>query len=179
MAREYSAILVAVLICAILTGTAIVYGLFMGEAGSHRLQVPEASPVPGRASLPPDPAGTPGTPVTTGVQAPGGPRSFSLSVMPAAVTVRSGDVVRFTLTVHPENGFAAPVQIAVTATALGGVYRDSRDLTTVAPPYSPLSYEIAIPDLPPLVSTATVDATVTASGGGIVRSEQVQLVIRR
>jgi hypothetical protein len=179
MAREYPPVLVAVLICVILTGTAIVYGLIMDEAGPHRPQVSEASPAPERSGLPPDPARTPGTPVTTGTPVSGGSRSFSISVTPTVATVRSGDVVRFTLTVHPENGFAAPVQIGVSATALGGVYRDSRDLATVSPPYPPLRYEIATPDLPPLVSTATVDATVTASGGGIVRTEQVQLVIRR
>jgi hypothetical protein len=106
-------------------------------------------------------------------------RSFSISVTPAAATVRPGDTVRFTLMVHPEGGFSAPVHVVVTATALGGVFRDSHDLGTASPPYPPLTYDVVAPDLPPLVSTATVDATVTATGGGTVRTEQVQLVIRR
>jgi hypothetical protein len=169
MAREYSSLLVAVLICVILTGTVIVLGLLMDRAG----------PPPEQPDLPPPPTGTPGTPVTTGTPVSGAPRSFSISVTPTAATARPGDAVRFTLMVHPENGFAAPVQVEVSATALGGVYRDTRDLATVSPPYPPIEYEVTTPDLPPLVSTATVDATVTASGGGIVQAEQVQLVIRR
>jgi|GEM_PF-1094578 hypothetical protein len=172
MAREYHAILVAVLICVVLTGTVAVYILLMDRGGTHEQPLPATAPAPVRH-------GAPGTPVTTGSPVPGGPRSFSISVTPTAATARSGDTVRFTLTVHPENGFAAPVQIAVTATALGGAYRDSRDLATISPPYPPLRYEIVAPALPPLVSTATVDATVTASGGGLVQTEQVQLVIRR
>ncbi len=39
--------------------------------------------------------------------------------------------------------------------------------------------EVVAPDPPLLVSTVTVDATVTATGGGTVRMEQVQLVIQR
>ncbi len=172
MAREYPAILIAVLICVVLTGTVVVYSFLMDGAGPHEQPLPATAPAPARH-------GAPGTPVATGTPVPGGPRSFFISVTPTAATARSGDTVRFTLTVHPENGFAAPVQIAVTATALGGAYRDSRDLATVSPPYPPLRYEIVAPSLPPLVSTATVDATVTASGGGFVRTEQVQLVIKR
>jgi len=169
MAREYPPLPIAVLICVILTGTVIVYVLLMDEG----------TPPPKQPGPSPAPTGTPGTPVTTGAPVPGALRSFSISVTPAAATARPGDAVRFTLTVHPEGGFAAPVQIKVSATALGGAFRNNRDLGTVSPPYPPLTYNITTPDLPPLVSTATVDATVTASGGGIVRTEQVQLVIWR
>ncbi len=110
---------------------------------------------------------------------PDAPRSFSITVTPAAATVRAGDTVGFTLTVHPDDGFTAPVEIEVSATALGGAHHDSRDLATVSLPYPPLTYEVAVPDLPPLVSTATVDVTVTVTGGSTVRTERVQLVIRR
>ncbi|MBA7466720.1 hypothetical protein ES707_01910 [subsurface metagenome] len=169
MVREYSPLLIAILICVMLTGTAIVYALLM-DGGA---------PPPEQPGPPPAPTGTPGTPVTTGTPVQVASRTFSISVTPAAATARPGDVVRFTLTVHPEGGFAAPVQIKVSATALGGVFRNNRDLGTVSPPYPPLTYEIMAPDLPPLVSTATVDATVTATGGGTVRTERVQLVILR
>ncbi len=169
MVREYPPLLIAVLICVMLTGTAIAYGLLM-DGGA---------PPPGQPGPLPAPTATPGTPVTTGAPVPVAARSFSISVTPAAATARPGDTVRFTLTVHPESGFSAPVQIKVSATALGGVFRDNHDLGTVTPPYPPLTYEVVAPDLPPLVSTATVDATVTATGGGTVRTEQVQLVIRR
>ncbi len=169
MIREYPPLLIAVLICVMLTGIVIVYALLM-DGGA---------PPPEQPTLPPAPTATPGTPVTTGAPVQVAYRSFSISVTPAAATARPGDTVRFTLTVHPEDGFAAPVEVEVSATALGGVFRDNHDLGTVTPPYPPLTYEIVTPDLPPLVSTATVDATVTATGGGIVRTERVQLVIRR
>ncbi len=169
MVQEYSPLLIAVLICVVLTGTIIVYGLLMDWG----------PPPPKQPTPPPAPTATPGTPVTTGAPVPTAPRSFSISVTPGTATARPGDTVRFTLMVHPEGGFAAPVEVKVFATALGGVFRDNHDLGTVTPPYPPLTYEVVAPDLPPLVSTATVDATVTATGGGIVRTERVQLVILR
>ncbi len=169
MIREYSPLTIAVLICVVLTGTAIIYGLLMDWG----------APPPGKPGPLPAPTRTPGTPVTTGAPVQIASRSFSISVTPTAATARPGDTVRFTLTVHPEGSFAAPIKVKVSATALRGVFRDNHDLGTVTPPYSPLTYEVTAPDLPPLVSTATVDATVTATGGGAVRTEQVQLVIRR
>ncbi|WP_292520041.1 hypothetical protein [Methanoculleus sp.] len=180
MAREYSPLLVAVLVCIMLTGTVIAYGILMEEVAPPPTQpTPGTPPAPGQPRLPPTPTGTPGTPVMTGAPVSTDFRSFSISVTPTTVTTRPGEQVNFTLTVYPENGFAAPVEIEVFATALGGVYRDTRDLGTVFPPYPPIRYEIITPDLPPLVSTTTVDAMVTASGGGIVQTEQVQMVIRR
>lgn len=169
MVRDYPPLLIAVLICVVLTGTAIAYGLLMDES----------APPPGQPAPLPVSTATPGTPVATGAPVQVASRSFSISVTPAAATVRPGDTVRFTLRLHPEGGFSAPVHVVVSATALGGVFRDNHDLGTVSPPYPPLTYDVVAPDLPPLVSTATVDGTVTATGGGIVRTEQVQLVIRR
>ncbi|MFA7197899.1 MAG: hypothetical protein WC093_01285 [Methanoculleus sp.] len=155
MAREYPSLLIAVLICVMLTGIVITYGLLM-DAGA---------PPPTQPAPLPTPIATPGTPVTTGTPVKLTSRSFSISVTPATAAARPGDTVLFTLTVHPEDGFAAPVEVKVSATALGGVFRDNHDLGTVSPPYPPLIYEIMVPDLPPFVSTATVDATVTATGG--------------
>ncbi|WP_332449048.1 hypothetical protein [Methanoculleus sp.] len=169
MTRDYPPLLIAVLICIMLTGIIIAYGLLM-DAGT---------PPPTQPASLPTPIATPGTPVTTGAPVQLTPRSFSISVTPAAATVRPGDTVLFTLTVNPEDGFSAPVEVKVSATALGGVFHDNHDLGTVSPPYPPLTYEVMVPELPPLVSTATVDATVTATGGGTVRTEGVQLVIRR
>ncbi|MDN7012348.1 hypothetical protein FGW20_04690 [Methanoculleus sp. FWC-SCC3] len=164
MAREYPPLLTAVIICVLMTVL----------AGAYALLANEGAPPPG-----PPPAGTPGTPVTTGAPVQVTSRTFSITVTPASTTTRPGDTVRFTLTVHPEGGFSAPVKIKISATALGGVYRENRDLGTVSVPYPPLTYEVTAPDLPPFISTATVDAVVTATGGGTVRTEQVQLVIRR
>ncbi|BBL67609.1 hypothetical protein [Methanoculleus chikugoensis] len=169
MAREYPPLLIAVIICVLMTVL----------AGTYALLASEGAPPPKEPALPPAPAGTPGTPVATGAPVQVASRTFSISVTPSSATARPGDTVRFTLTVHPEDGFAAPIEVNVTATALGGVYRDNHDLGTISVPYPPLTYEVAAPDLPPLVSTATVDAVVTATGGGTVRTERVQLVIRR
>lgn len=180
MAREYSSPLVAVLICVTLTGTVIVYGRLMDEAApSPDRPVPHAAPLPEQVGPSPNPVRIPGTPITTWAPVPTAPRSFSVSVTPVSVTARPGDTVRFTLVVNPENGFTAPVHIKVSATTLGGAFRDNRDIATVTPPYPPLRYELTVPNLPPLAPTATVDATVTASGGGTVRTTQVQLVIRQ
>lgn len=166
MVREYPPLLIALTICALVTVLAVAYAFLANGA----------APPPGEPGPPPVPAATP---VATGTPVQIASRTFSISVTPSSATARPGDTVRFTLTVHPEGGFAAPIEVKVTATALGGVYRDNHDLSTVAAPYPPLTYEVAAPDLPPLVSTATVDAVVTASGGGTVRTERVQLVIRR
>ncbi|KAF5072907.1 hypothetical protein [Methanoculleus horonobensis] len=164
MAREYPPLLTAVIICVLMTVFAVAYALLANEG----------TPPPA-----PPPAGTPGTPVATGAPVQVASRTFSISVAPSSATARPGDTVRFTLTVHPEGGFSAPIDLSVSATALGGVYRENRDLGTISAPYPPLTYEAAAPDLPPFVSTATVDAVVTATGGGIVRTERVQVVIRR
>ncbi|MGI5938008.1 hypothetical protein [Methanoculleus sp. DTU007] len=169
MMREVSSLLIAVIICIILTGAVIVY-ITLQDGG--------APPSPGLTG--PSPTPTSGIPVATEASEPTtAPRTFSISVTPTTVTARPGDPVNFTLTVHPENGFAAPVRIEVSATALDGAYRDTRDLGTVSPPYPPVTYMVITPDLPPFVSTTTVDATVRATGEGIVQTKQVQLIIRR
>lgn len=164
MAREDPPLLTAVIICALMTVFAVAYALLANDGAP--------SPAPPQAE-------TLETSVATGDSVQVAARTFSISVVPSSATVRPGDTVRFTLTVHPEGGFSAPVAIRVSATALGGVYRENRDLGTVSAPYPPLTYEGAVPDLPPFVSTATVDAVVTATGGGTVRTERVPLVIRR
>lgn len=162
MVREYPPLLIALTICVLMT-------VF---AGAYALLANGAAPPPGERG----PAATPVATVTP-VQAVS--RTFSIAVTPASSTARPGETVRHTLMVHPEDGFSAPIEVRVSATALGGVYREERNLGMIAAPYPPLTYEAVAPDLPPLVSTATVDAVVTASGGGTVRTERVQLVIRR
>ncbi|MCT8336560.1 hypothetical protein FKB36_03365 [Methanoculleus sp. Afa-1] len=166
MVREYPPLLIALTICALVTVL----------AGAYAFLANGAAPPPGEPGPPPVPAATP---VATGTPVHIASRTFSITVTPSSSTTRPGDTVRHTLMVHPEDGFSAPIQVRVSATALGGVYREERDLGTVAAPYPPLTYEAVTPDLPPFISTATVDAVVTASGGGTVRTERVQLVIRR
>ncbi len=104
--------------------------------------------------------------------------SFSLFVSPQTATTSPGGTVRYMIRIQPMGGFDEPVHLTVSATALGGAVSRASDLGTVEPPYRTTTYDFPIPDLPPLVSEATVDARVTATGGGMTRTEQVQLVIR-
>lgn len=159
MAREYPPVLVALTVCVLVTVFTVAYAL-LANGG-----------VP-----PPGPAAPP---VATGTPVQTASRTFSITVTPSSSTARPGETVRHTLTVHPKGGFCAPIEVRVSATALGGVYREGRDLGTIAAPYPPLTYKAVTPALPPFISTATVDARVTASGGGTTRTERVQLVIRR
>jgi hypothetical protein len=103
--------------------------------------------------------------------------SFSLTVSPLTVTAHPGDTIRYLVTVKPENGFEDPVHLAISATALNGAVGRSSDLGMIGPPYRAVTRDIVVPDLPPLVSGTTVDATLTATGGGITRTEHLQLVI--
>ena len=72
-----------------------------------------------------------GTPVQTAS------RTFSITVTPSSSTAQPGEIVRHTLAVQPKDGFSAPIEVRVSATALGGIYREERDLGTVAAPYPP------------------------------------------
>ncbi|MDN7025330.1 hypothetical protein FGU65_10565 [Methanoculleus sp. FWC-SCC1] len=103
--------------------------------------------------------------------------SFSLTISPRTVTARPGETILYRVSVQPEDGFREPVYLAVSATALNGAISRSSNLGTISPPYGAVTREIVIPNLPPLVSGTTVDATITAVGGGTVRTQHLQLVI--
>lgn len=105
--------------------------------------------------------------------------SFSLSVSPEAATAKSGDTVRYLLTIHPEGGFDAPVSLTLTASALAGAVTETRDLGVVGPPYDPLAYVFVAPDLPFPVTETTIEATVTAKGGGLTREQSLTLQVTR
>lgn len=102
---------------------------------------------------------------------------FSLTIAPRTVTARPGETVLYQVSVQPEDGFREPVYLAVSATALNGAISRSSNLGMISPPYGEVIHEIVVPDLPPLVSGTTVDATITAAGGGTVRTQHLQLVI--
>jgi hypothetical protein len=180
MDRDNQGLLVAIGICVVLVGIAIAYiglsGLLSEQPGQSvpNGSVPTASPVPSETvSL------TPLQTVSGGGSTPAPPKTFSLAISPQSATARSGEAIRYTLTITPDNGFSEPVRLTITATALNGIFRDSRDLGTATPPYPPIYYDIVAPELPPLISEATVDATVTASGGGVERTKTATLIVRR
>jgi hypothetical protein len=174
MAENYPDILIAVVICALVTGIAIAWIGFQGlNAPLPGQTIPDGASQATPSPTLTRPAGSSGS-----TQAPAGSPAFSLEVTPATATARPGDTVRYTLRVQPEHGFSDPVHLAVSATAVHGIFRDSRDLGTLAPPYPPVVYEVVAPDLPPLVSEATIDATVTATGGGVEEKKRVNLIVR-
>lgn len=105
--------------------------------------------------------------------------SFSLSVSPAHATAKSGENVRYLMTIRPEGGFDAPISLSLTASALYGTVTQTRDLGVIDPPYEPLQYDFVAPDLPFLVMETTIEATVTATGGGMTRTQKLTLRVTR
>ena len=105
--------------------------------------------------------------------------SFSLSVSPAHTTAKAGDTVRYLMTIRPEGGFDAPISLSLAATALYGTVAQTRDLGVIEPPYDPITYDVVAPDLPFPVSETTIGATVTATGGGLTRTQALTLRVTR
>jgi hypothetical protein len=105
--------------------------------------------------------------------------SFSLSVSPASAAATSGDTVRYRMTVRPEGGFDAPISLSLTASALYGTVGETRDLGVIEPPYDPIAYDFVAPDLPFPVMETTIEATVTATGGGLTRTQALTLRVTR
>ncbi len=105
--------------------------------------------------------------------------SFSLSVSPSSAAVTSGDAVRYRMTVRPEGGFDAPISLSLTASALYGTVVQTQDLGIIEPPYDPIVYDYVAPDLPFPVTETTIEATVTATGGGLTRTQHLTLQVMR
>jgi hypothetical protein len=105
--------------------------------------------------------------------------SFSLAVSPASATAKSGETVRYLMTIQPEGGFDAPISLSLSASALYGTVTQKRDLGVIEPPYDPLAYDFVAPNLPFPVTETTIEATVTASGGGLTRTQKLTLRVTR
>ena len=105
--------------------------------------------------------------------------SFSFSVSPTSARVKSGGSVRYLMTIRPDEGFDAPISLSLSATALYGAVRRTQDLGTIGPPYDPVAYVFVAPDLPFPVMETTIEATITATGGGVMRTQRLSLQVTR
>ncbi|MDG6257523.1 MAG: hypothetical protein QCH35_07995 [Methanomicrobiaceae archaeon] len=110
---------------------------------------------------------------------PGPDPSFSLAVAPAHATARSGETVRYRMAVAPEGGFDAPVSLSLSASALYGTVTETRELGVIDPPYDPVTFDFVAPDLPFPTSSTTIEATVTAAGGGMTMTQKLTLRVTR
>jgi hypothetical protein len=156
--------------------------LLIAALFAHTMIAPlgESSPP---APAPPGDTGDLSGSGTGGVEGEGGTTApapaFSLSVSPASAAATSGDTVRYRMTVRPEGGFDAPISLSLTASALYGTVGERRDLGVIEPPYDPIAYDFVAPDLPFPVMETTIEATVTATGGGLTRTQDLTLQVMR
>jgi len=116
------------------------------------------------------------TPTITATASPtySGPPDFSFSSSPTSVTARRGETVTYTMVIDGKNGFSSPVTLELTASAL--FITRTYDFGTYDPPFPrTIPYPFTVPDyLPPGV---TVDGTLRATGGGIVRENRLTLQV--
>ena len=141
----------------------------------HTMVTPPAAPAP------PEEAGGEGAVANEGAAEDArraGP-SFSLAVSPAHATANSGETVRYRMAIAPEGGFDAPISLSLSASALYGTVTETRDLGVIDPPYDPITYDFVAPGLPFPVSSTTIEATVTATGGGMTRTQDLTLHVTR
>jgi hypothetical protein len=112
------------------------------------------------------------TATATAIPTPSGPPDFSLSTSPTSVTARRGETVTFTMVIDGKNGFASPVTLELSASAL--FVTRTYDFGTYDPPFPrTIQYPFTVPNyLPPGV---TVDGTLKATGGGLVHENRLTL----
>jgi hypothetical protein len=142
----------------------------------HTMVIPPSAPAP------PEEAGGEGVVANEGAIEEGGGQlgpepSFSLSVSPAHATAKSGETVRYRMAIEPEGGFDAPISLSLSASALYGTVTETRDLGVIDPPYDPVTYDFVAPELPFPVSSTTIEATVTAMGGGMTKTRELTLLV--
>ncbi|NYT06220.1 MAG: hypothetical protein GKC04_07640 [Methanomicrobiales archaeon] len=123
--------------------------------------VPSATPAVPTAALTPVPTATPAV-----------PPDFSLAVQPKEAEAAPGSSVAYTLTVQPEGGFNETITLVLDVQAL--FIRQQYDLGSLVPPFPrSLTYPLDVPGtLPPGI---TLEGTLRAEGGGIVREETILL----
>jgi hypothetical protein len=117
---------------------------------------------------------TQGTVTTTASPTYSGPPDFSLTTSPTSVNTGRGETVTYTMVIDGKNGFSAPVTLELTASAL--FVSRTYDFGTYNPPFpQTIRYPFTVPDyLPPGV---TVDGTLRATGGGLVRENRLTLQV--
>ncbi|HDR74099.1 MAG TPA: hypothetical protein ENN85_09380 [Methanoculleus sp.] len=144
----------------------------------HTMVIPSAAPAtPDERGEEPVPAHGSAADAEDGGAAPA--PSFSLTVSPAHAAAKSGETIRYQVSIQAEGGFDAPISLALSASALSGAVTRHEELGAVHPPYDPLSYDFMAPDLPFPVGETTIEAIVTASGGGLTKTQKLTLRVTR
>ena len=100
------------------------------------------------------------------------PPDFTLTTSPTSTTAGRGETVTYTMVIDGKNGFSSPVTLELTASAL--FVTRTYDFGTYDPPFPrTIQYPFTVPDyIPPGV---TVDGTLRATGGGLVRENRLTL----
>ncbi|MBU2617322.1 MAG: PGF-CTERM sorting domain-containing protein, partial [Euryarchaeota archaeon] len=83
----------------------------------------------------------------------------------------TGGTITYTVTISAWGGFVSPIDVSLTVTGLG--YSETYTLPTQYPPY-PKTYTIPI-DIPSGTPPGTYTGTITATGGGIKRTDSTTL----
>jgi hypothetical protein len=101
-----------------------------------------------------------------------GSPDFTLTTSPASVSAGRGETVTYTMVIDGQNGFASPVILQLTASAL--LVSQTYDFGTYHPPFpQTIQYPFIVPDyLPPGV---TVEGTLTATSGDLVHENRLTL----
>jgi hypothetical protein len=150
--------------------------LFPGGSG---VAEPPPEPVPRETATPTslpatDTRSTPaGSQVTVTPSLPD-PPDFTLTTSPVSASARPGETVTYTMVIDGKNGFASPVSLELTATALFVTRR--YDFGTYHPPFpQTIGYPFVVPDyLPPGV---TIDGVLKATSGGLVHENRLMPVV--
>jgi|GEM_PF-3084049 len=134
-----------------------------------RTAVPTSSPV---STTRPTVAGTQVTVTATASPTYSGPPDFTLTTSPISASAGQGETVTYTMVIDGKNGFSSPVTLELTASAL--FVTRTYDFGTYDPPFPrTIQYPFTVPDyIPPGV---TVDGTLRATGGGLVRENRLTL----
>ncbi len=103
-----------------------------------------------------------------------GPPDFTLTTSPTSASAGRGETVTYTMVIDGKNGFSSPVTLELTASAL--FVTRTYDIGTYDPPFPrTIQYPFTVPDyIPPGV---TVDGTLKATGGGLVRENRLTLQV--
>jgi hypothetical protein len=151
--------------------------LFPGGSG---VAEPPPETLPSETATPPSPPATGTQPTPAGTQvmvspAASGTPDFTLTTSPVSASAGPGETVTYTMVIDGMNGFASPVRLELTASAL--FVTRQYDFGTYNPPFpQTVNYPFVVPDyLPPGV---TVDGVLKASSGDLVHENRLMLQVK-
>lgn len=136
--------------------------------------IPTVIPTVTPTTVTPIPTPTP-TPKPTISPTPRPRGDFSITIDPkyANVSSRAGDSVTYTITISAWDEFDSPIKGSLTVTGPG--FNEMYALPTQFPPY-PKAYTYTI-DIPSGTPPGTYMGTITATGGGITRTDSTTLEV--